>query len=62
MNGKRTSGKNRIPAPDGIEDVNGNRISILPEGTLLKGRYGLSYLTAGGMGVIYKAIEKNMKV
>lgn len=60
MEGDTGSGKNvkRIPSPDGKKDVKGNRISILPEGTVLQGRYGLSYLTSGGMGVIYKALDR----
>ena len=50
---------NRINSPDERRDLKGNIITILPGGTLLKDRYEVSYLTAGGMGVIYKAMDRN---
>lgn len=49
----------RVSAPDEKRDFKGNVITILPEGTLLQGRYEVTYLTSGGMGVIYKATDRN---
>jgi len=47
----------RHAAPDGKTDVLGNPLMVLPSGTLLKGKYKINYLTAGGMGAIYMAEE-----
>ena len=44
-----------IAAPDGKKDYRGKIFRILPERTLLRERYEVSYLTSGGMGVIYNA-------
>lgn len=51
--------KTRVPAPDEKRDLKGNVISVLSSGTVLDNRYELTYLTAGGMGVIYKAKDIN---
>ena len=48
----------RIASPDEKKDSKGNVIYILPQGTVIKERYELTYLTAGGMGIIYKARDK----
>ncbi|MEQ8172643.1 MAG: protein kinase, partial [Candidatus Eremiobacterota bacterium] len=53
-----TSCNNRIKrqmAPDGKTDVLGNPLMVLPSGTVLKGKYRVNYMTAGGMGAIYLA-------
>lgn len=50
---------NRIAAPDEKKGLKGNVLTILPPGTLLKERYEVTYLTAGGMGVIYSGTDKN---
>ena len=42
-------------APDGKTDVLGNPLMVLPSGTVLKGKYRVNYMTAGGMGAIYLA-------
>ncbi|MEQ8189492.1 MAG: protein kinase [Candidatus Eremiobacterota bacterium] len=47
----------RQTAPDGKTDLLGNPLMVLPSGTVLKGRYKVNYLTAGGMGAIYVATE-----
>lgn len=46
---------NRYPSPDGRTDILGNPLMILPSGTILKNKYNINYLTAGGMGAIYLA-------
>jgi len=48
----------RIAAPDEKKDSKGNVIHILPPGTVIKERYEVTYLTAGGMGIIYTARDK----
>jgi len=48
----------RIAAPDEKRDYRGEVIYILSPGTVLKERYEVSYLTAGGMGVIYTATDR----
>lgn len=47
----------RVPSPDGIVDENEMPLMVLADGTVLKGVYQVSYLTCGGMGAIYKAID-----
>ncbi|MDQ7824020.1 MAG: protein kinase [Candidatus Eremiobacteraeota bacterium] len=49
----------RVPAPDGRKREN-LPVLVLPEGTLLKGCYKISYLTMGGMSVVYKAVKGTM--
>ena len=49
----------RIMAPDMEIDSRGNPVTVLPPGTVLKDRYEVTYLTAGGMGVIYKAADRD---
>jgi len=49
----------RDPAPDGILGPDNKPLTILPANTILKRRYKVSYLTTGGMGVIYKASFKD---
>jgi len=49
----------RIPSPDNEVGAPGNAVTVLPPGTVLKERYEVTYLTAGGMGVIYKALDRN---
>jgi serine/threonine protein kinase len=44
----------RVPAPDGKKTEDGTPLSVLPEGTVLNYAYEVSYLAAGGMGVVYK--------
>ncbi|GEM_PF-3100832 len=46
----------RVPAPDGRKREN-LPVLVLSDGTLLKGCYRTSYLTLGGMCIIYKAIK-----
>jgi len=48
----------RIPSPDNEIDATGKAVTVLPPGTVLKDRYEVTYLTAGGMGVIYKALDR----
>lgn len=49
----------RVPAPDGRMEE-GQPILVLPENTLLRG-YRLSYMTCGGMSVIYKGFKEGQK-
>jgi serine/threonine protein kinase len=44
----------RVPAPDGRKDRDGQPILVLPEGTILKECYKVSYYTIGGMSVVYR--------
>lgn len=53
------TGTGRIIAPDGKSDILGNPLNILPPGTILKNKYSIKYLTAGGMGAIYTARDVN---
>jgi serine/threonine-protein kinase len=45
----------REHTPDGKKDSKGIPLTILPEGHVLDGKYTLTYLAAGGMGIVYKA-------
>ena len=51
----------RVEAPDGIVDENEMPLMVLPDGAILKGIYQVSYLTCGGMGAIYKAVDLETK-
>ena len=52
----------RDPAPDGSLGPDNKPLTILPENTILKRRYKVSYLTAGGMGTIYSAKIKDTRL
>jgi hypothetical protein len=43
----------REPAPDGRIERDGKPLFVLPENTLLKDKYYVTYFTAGGMSVAY---------
>jgi len=45
----------RDPLPDGSPGFDNKSITILPKDTVLKRKYKVSFLTTGGMGVIYTA-------
>ena len=49
----------RVPAPDGRMEE-GQPILVLPDNTVLRG-YRLSYMTCGGMSVIYKGFRDGKK-
>jgi len=51
----------RVEAPDGIVGEDEMPLMVLPDGTILKGVYQVNYLTCGGMGAIYKAIDLETK-
>lgn len=46
----------RVPAPDGRKK-DGEILKVLPEGTVLNFVYEVSYITAGGMSVVYKGVK-----
>ncbi|MGV8118650.1 MAG: serine/threonine protein kinase [Candidatus Xenobiia bacterium LiM19] len=49
----------RVPAPDGRMAADGIVLNVLPDGTILNYVYEVSYLTAGGMGIVYKGKKDN---
>jgi serine/threonine protein kinase len=49
----------RVPAPDGRKSSDGGTLSVLAEGTVLNFAYEVSYLCAGGMGIVYKGRKGN---
>jgi serine/threonine protein kinase len=48
----------RLPAPDGRKGRDDLPILVLPEGTILKESYKVTYYTVGGMSVVYKGEKK----
>jgi serine/threonine protein kinase len=46
----------REPAPDGSKGQDNLPLMVLTDGALLKGKYAVKYLTAGGMSIIYTAL------
>jgi serine/threonine protein kinase len=44
----------RVPAPDGRRGKDGLPLLVLPEETILKESYTMSYLTVGGMSIVYR--------
>jgi len=48
----------RVPAPDGSIGRDERPLMVIPDGTILR-TYQVSYLTCGGMGAIYKAVDLN---
>jgi len=51
----------RVPAPDGKKGRDDLPVLVLPEGTLLKEAYRVSYYTVGGMSVVYRG-ERDGKI
>ncbi|MBR0518965.1 serine/threonine protein kinase [bacterium] len=49
----------RVPAPDGRMEE-GQPILVLPDNTVLRG-YRISYMTCGGMSVVYKGFKEGKK-
>jgi len=47
----------RVDAPDGKKDDNGRLLKVLKDGTVLRDTYSVSYYSAGGMSIIYKAMK-----
>lgn len=46
---------NRVYTPDKKIGADGLPLTVLPNGYVLKNTYTVSYLSAGGMGIVYKA-------
>ena len=49
----------RIASPDGKKTADGTPLMVMPPKSLLAEKYSVSYLTAGGMGAIYLAVDIN---
>lgn len=49
----------RVPAHDGRMAADGTVLKVLPDGTMLNFVYEASYLTAGGMGIVYIGKKDN---
>ncbi|MFN8613938.1 MAG: protein kinase [Vulcanimicrobiota bacterium] len=45
---------NRVPAPGAFRGLDGRPLTILPDGTMLKGTYRTEFLAVGGMSVVYR--------